>query len=67
MWVPHGTTDRVTRGIRTVQTDDMTVVRTYMWLYDPNRMRHVSCTDDEVEIQSAVQTNHDATHVMYGR
>ena len=63
MGVPRGTTDRVTRGIHTVQTDEMAVVQTNRWKYGPIRMRHVSCTDDEVAIQSAVRTNLNATRV----
>ena len=67
MGVPRGTTGKMTCGIRTVRTDDVAVVQTYMWQYGPIRMRHVSCTDNEVAIQSAVQTNQDATRVMYGQ
>ena len=54
---------RVTHRIHTVQTDDMVVVWTDRWQYGPIRMQHVSCTDDEVAIQSAVWTNPNATHV----
>ena len=65
--VPRGTTDRVTRGIHTVRTDDVAVVQTNRWQYGPIMMRHMSCTDDEVAIQSVVWTNQDATRVMYER
>ena len=63
MGVPHGTTGRVTCGIHIEQMDDMEVVRIDMWQYGPIRMRHVSCMDDEVAIQSAVRTNPNVKRV----
>ena len=53
----------MTHVIHTVRMEDVEVVRTDRWQYGPIRMRHVSCTDDEVEIQSVVWTNPNATCV----
>ena len=63
MGVPHGTIDRVTHGIHTVRMDDVAVVQTYRWKYSPIKMQHVSCTKNEVAIQSAVRTNLNVTRV----